>query len=146
MAMPLGVVPRALPDPPQLAPFEKYVVVTYNKELLLAKVANCSNSDGTLMNKDATNVKHDKAAGLDSLDAHRDINRIADAIVHRSITTEELLTSECLEVAHEHYVEIIEVYKRLWQKVSQSPDLHPTHPAGKTDAYYTLRERAEHIE
>jgi hypothetical protein len=96
------------------------------------------------MRNDAMTVKHDEAVGLDGMDAHRDINRIANAIVKRRIATEALLTAECLEVAHEHYVEIIEVYKRVWLKVSQSPEVHSMHPAGKTKAYHALRERAEH--
>lgn len=98
---------------------------------------------GHYMTKNTGTAQVNSKIGLESLEAHREIKRIADAVVDRRVATEALLTAECLEVAHEHYVTIDEVYKRVWSKVKSSPALHKTHPAGKTEAYHTLRERAE---
>lgn len=98
---------------------------------------------GHYMTNDTTTVQQTGTTGLDNMDAHREINRIAEAIIDRRVATEAQLVAECYDVAHEHYVTIEEVYKKVWAKVAQSNELHATHPAGKTVAYHTLRERAE---
>lgn len=98
---------------------------------------------GHYMSKKAGTKVSTGTAESARMDTLRDINRIARAVIKRSIATEALLTTECLEVAHEHYLEISEVYRRVWNKVKSSDKLHPTHPAGKTEAYHVLRERGE---
>jgi hypothetical protein len=87
--------------------------------------------------------KRAEMIGLQGIDAKRDIKRIAKAVTKRRIVTAEQLTTECLDLAYEHNMTIVEVYQRVWAKVSVSTDLHPTHPSGKTEAYHTLRDRAQ---
>lgn len=97
---------------------------------------------GHYMNNKKAAVGTEAATKLDGFEARRDIKRIADAVVSRKMTTVDQLTSECVDLAHEHYVMIVEVYKKVWERVSQSDKLHSTHPAGKTEVYHALRERA----
>jgi len=94
------------------------------------------------MTKEVMTTPQTDVVGLKSIDARREIKRIAAAIVDRRIASEVQLTSECVEVAQEHYVTIDEVQKKVWAKVSQSKKLHARHPAGKTAAYHALKERA----
>lgn len=96
---------------------------------------------GHYMDNDTAVAKTEGATGLDSMDARREIKRIADAVVDRSMPTEKMLT-ECAKLAEEYYVVITEVYKKVWKKAKNSPELHPTHPAGKTPTYHKLRELA----
>ncbi|HEY8886122.1 MAG TPA: hypothetical protein VIM31_01330 [Candidatus Microsaccharimonas sp.] len=101
---------------------------------------------GHYMKNDATTtnkVETTSAIGLDGMDARREIHRIAEAVAVRRLVTDEHVTAECYEVAHEHYVEIVEVYRRVWSKLEQDPRYHPTHPAGKTEAFYVIRDRAQ---
>ncbi|RWZ78705.1 MAG: hypothetical protein EOT05_03075 [Candidatus Microsaccharimonas sossegonensis] len=96
------------------------------------------------MTNNVVTAKSNSAIGLEGIEAHQEIKRIADAVIKRKIASAMLLTEECRAVAHEHYVRIGEVYKRVWLSVKDNSALQPTHPAGNTEAYHTLRQRAEH--
>lgn len=95
------------------------------------------------MTKNIVATESTKTTELGRMELQRDIKRIARAVIKCRITTEAALTEECLETALEHYIEIGEVYRMAWNKVKADDTLHPTHPAGKSEAYHVLKERGE---
>lgn len=96
---------------------------------------------GHYMTNETAPQTHRAVIGLDNIDARREINRIADAVVHQTMST-DVMMSECTKIADMHYVTVSEVYKKVFEKANASPDLHPTHPAGKSNTYHELRRLA----
>jgi len=93
------------------------------------------------MSNEASTVAHRAVVGLDNIPARLEIDRIAGAVVKQTMGTEEMM-AECVKIAEVHYVTIGEVYMKVWAKAEKHPDLHPTHPSGKSKTFHRLRELA----
>lgn len=95
------------------------------------------------MSNESVPAAHRAMIGLDNIPARLEIDRIVNAVVKQTMATEEMM-AECAKIAEEHYVTITEVYKKAWAKAENHPDIHPTHPAGKSRTFHKLREFASH--
>jgi hypothetical protein len=97
---------------------------------------------GHYMTNNATGTTTESAIGLESFNARNEVKRIADAVVDRTVSTTATLFIKCDELADARYTTLADVYDKVWQRVKSSPELRPTHPAGKTEAYHFLRRQA----